>query len=240
MRSLIFPSSLLLILTPVGAFLSSSGMPVLQSASFAASFRLALAKQTPRKSFVTSRTMSASSVAEKVDTSTAYATLASKLKTITQLQRAKSVLSYDQLVFMPQAASPERGAQLSALAELIHEKETDPSLLDLMNQAQEETLSSDEARLLELSKRDFEQNARVSPELAGRFAALQSSAYTTWVDARTKDDFDLFASTLQDCFDTAKEVATAKRGDKDITVYTQMLDEFEMGMSPEVRQWHYA
>lgn len=68
--------------------------------------------------------------------STAYDKLTLKFKTITQLQRAKSVLEYDQLVFMGQAeaTSKERGAQLSALAELIHEKETDPILGELLKQ----------------------------------------------------------------------------------------------------------
>jgi carboxypeptidase Taq len=170
-----------------------------------------------------------------VTPASAYATLTSKLKSITQLHRAKAVLEYDQWVFMPQAeaTSRERGAQLSALAELIHEKETDPRLWELIAQAEEEQLSgTDSERLLELTKRDFEQNARVSPELAGKVASLKVEAYGKWVEARTKDDFQIFAPTLKDCFETAKQVADAKSDGK-VSTYTQMLDEFEMGMAQQ-------
>ena len=157
------------------------------------------------------------------------------LKTITQLKRAKSVLEYDRLVFMPQAEATarERGAQLAALAELIHVKETDPALSELIEQATQEPHSEpDEARLLELTKHDFEQNARISPELAGKVASLKAAAYGRWVEARSKDDYEGFASTLNDCFETAKQVAEAK-SDGNLSVYTQMLDDFEMGMSKQ-------
>jgi carboxypeptidase Taq len=167
--------------------------------------------------------------------STAYEKLITKLKSITQLQRAKAVLEYDQLVFMGQAeaTSKERGAQLSALAELIHEKETDPILGNLLTKAQQEALEDvDATRLLELTQKDFEQNARISTELAGKMASLKAQAYGKWVEARTKDDYDLFAPTLSECFDTAREVALAKSAGER-SVYSQMLDDFEVGMSKQ-------
>jgi carboxypeptidase Taq len=177
-----------------------------------------------------------STSAETCETVTsAYDKLTTKLKTITQLQRAKSVLEYDQLVFMPQAEATagERGAQLTALAELIHEKKTDPALGELLQQAtQEQHSDPDELRLLELTKKDFEQNARISPELAGKVASLKAAAYGKWVEARTKDDYDMFAPILNDCFETAKKVSAAK-SDGMLSLYTQMLDDFEMGMSKQ-------
>ena len=45
--------------------------------------------------------------------------------------------------------------------------------------------------------------------------------------------FKSFEPILRDCFETAKEIASAKRGDADTPLYTQMLDEFETGMSKE-------
>eukprot|EP00957_Ditylum_brightwellii_P125427 9560346-Ditylum_brightwellii.AAC.1 len=52
------------------------------------------------------------------DTSSAYRDLISKLRTVTQLQRASAVLSYDQHVFMgnSERTVASRGAQMSALA----------------------------------------------------------------------------------------------------------------------------
>jgi carboxypeptidase Taq len=98
---------------------------------------------------------------------TAYQKLATKLETITQLSRASAVLGYDQLVFMPSPAAAERGAQLGALASVIHEKQTDPELLQLMDQALQELdgTKKDTLRLLELERKVFLGNERIPAAL---------------------------------------------------------------------------
>ena len=166
----------------------------------------------------------------ETDTTQTYQQLLVKLKAITHLQRAQAVLNYDQLVFMPEAASAERGAQLAALATILHEKTTDSALKDLMDKVDMPD-DPDAQKLLALERKAFVENERVPAELAARSAELSSSAYAAWVTARKENDFAGFADKLQECFDTAKEVAAAKRGDADMSIYTQMLDQFEVGMS---------
>ena len=174
------------------------------------------------------------------ETSPSFKTLLTKLKANTQLQRVQAVMGYDQLVSMPQAASEERGHQLGALASLVHEKTTDPELKKLIEESfkdaeesKDGAADSDAKRLLELERRAIEENERVSPELAAKAASLGSTAHAAWATAREKDDFPAFAPVLKDCFDTAMEISTAKRGDKDKTLYSQMLDEYEVGMPEE-------
>jgi len=177
------------------------------------------------------------------DASEAYKTLKTKLNMITQLERVTGLLDYDQMVFMPEEAAAERGAQLSALATVVHEKATDKELLTLIEQVEDELTKfaagdkeqfKDDARLLALEKKDFLQNQRISSELAARKALLTSKSHGAWAKARENNDFKSFEPLLKECFDTAKEVAEAKRGDAtDIDHYTQMLDDYEMGMSPE-------
>ena len=88
--------------------------------------------------------------------------------------------------------------------------------------------------MLQLERKSFLENERVPAELAAKAASLSSSAYTDWVKARQDKDFSAFAPTLQECFDTAMAIAKAKSGKDDAsTLYNQMLDEFEMGMSQE-------
>jgi carboxypeptidase Taq len=201
----------------------------LQRTTTAAAFRL------PRGGALYSTTAEATTI-------TAYQKLVTKLETITQLSRASAVLGYDQLVFMPSTAAAERGAQLGALASVIHEKRTDPELLELMDQALEELLTNgggdehehDALRLLELERKAFLENERVPAELAAKSAALSASAYQDWVTAKEAKDFSAFVPTLQDCFDTAMAIAKAKSGnDNNEELYDQMLDEFEMGMSQD-------
>lgn len=165
-----------------------------------------------------------------------YKDLVERLDSITQLGRASAVLGYDQLVFMPSQASTERGKQMAALATVIHEKRTDPKILDLLEAASalpDVVNDKDAQRLIEIERKAFIENQRIPTGLAAKAASLQASAYSDWVSAKEKDDFSLFVPTLKECFDTAIALADAKRGnDKKgtVTLYDQMLDEFEVGM----------
>jgi Zn-dependent M32 family carboxypeptidase len=57
------------------------------------------------------------------------------LEHITHLSRAQAVLGYDQQVFMRYSAAAKQGAQMSALAMILHEQQTNPQLLECVEQA---------------------------------------------------------------------------------------------------------
>ena len=154
--------------------------------------------------------------------------------------RAQSVLSYDQLVFMPSSAAADRGLQMSALAGILHELKTDDALKELLervsaSETQTPELEADERRLVQLEQKAFVENERIPSELASKAAGLSSSAYSDWISAKEKQDYQAFAPTLQECFDTAMALAEAKKGNDETktTLYDQMLDEFEVGMGQE-------
>ncbi len=174
--------------------------------------------------------------------SPSYKELVEKLQVVTNLRRCSAVLDYDKMVLMPSSddAAASRGAQQAALAAVIHEKATDKSIPDLIAKVQKDLEDNDsssfkdERRVLELTAKSFEKNERVPAALEAKRAELTSSAYSAWVKARSASDFSLFAPILKDCFDTAMEYATYQRGDDTSKpLYTQMLDEFEMGMEAE-------
>ena len=83
---------------------------------------------------------------------------------------------------------------MAALASVIHEKKTDPTLLQLMEfslkdsklEGNERVGTDDEIRLLELEQKAFLQNERVPAALASKAAELSASAYTAWVKARER------------------------------------------------------
>ena len=194
--------------------------------------------------FQRSSTSSSSSVV--LDPPSSYTDLVDKLRTIAQLRQASAVLDYDRMTVMPQAkdTSDLRGAQLSTLAAVIHEKSTDNSIPLLIDKSLQESnnLSTDQIQLLKLTKRSFEKNYKISAELEKRRTELASLAYSAWVQARKDSDFPSFVLILKDCFDTAMEVAKAHRGEEcnpsddsksTSSLYTEMLDEYEMGMSAE-------
>lgn len=179
------------------------------------------------------------------DISPSYKSLLEKLHTLTHLKRISAVLDYDRMVFMPQKSegtAKQRGLQLSALASILHEKATDPSIAELLEKSQsdlqstinesEESKWKDEKRILELAKKSYDKKVLIPAALEAKRAALSSSAYSSWVKAREAKDFSMFAESLGECFDTAKELATVTQSNQETkkALYTQMLDEFEMGM----------
>eukprot|EP00584_Thalassiosira_punctigera_P006763 CAMPEP_0172542032 /NCGR_PEP_ID=MMETSP1067-20121228/12723_1 /TAXON_ID=265564 ORGANISM="Thalassiosira punctigera, Strain Tpunct2005C2" /NCGR_SAMPLE_ID=MMETSP1067 /ASSEMBLY_ACC=CAM_ASM_000444 /LENGTH=538 /DNA_ID=CAMNT_0013328191 /DNA_START=106 /DNA_END=1722 /DNA_ORIENTATION=+ len=180
--------------------------------------------------------------------SPSYALLLSKLRAVTHLERASSVLNYDRQVFMPSndRNSAARGKQMATLASIAHERATDPVIGELLEKAAKELEGSgepgscidwgDAKRVLELEREAYDKRTCIPSELAARKAELEASANHAWVKARENNDFSSFASALQDCFGTAAEIANLQRGEgkKETTsLYSQMLDEFEMGMPAE-------
>ena len=93
-------------------------------------------------------------------------------------------------------------------------------------------------RILELEQQSYKKLTCIPSELAARKAELEASAYSSWVKARETNDFASFAPALKECFDLAKEIAELQRpknndntnDNTNISLYSQMLDEFEMGM----------
>lgn len=178
------------------------------------------------------------------ETSTSYKELLKKLRTLTHLKRVSGVLDYDRMVMMPQAddSSKQRGLQLSTLASISHEKATEPaiqeliekSMIDLDTLSESTDLDTKEDRcILKLAKKSYEKKILIPPSLEAKRAELSSAAYSTWVKAREAKDFNMFADCLDDCFSTAKELASVIQAEADKnekSLYTQMLDEFEMGM----------
>jgi carboxypeptidase Taq len=176
-------------------------------------------------------------MAATVTTMTAYEQLTAKLRAIGSLQQCESLLNYDRMVFMPKAseAAQARGAQLSALASVVHEKITDQSLFELL-EAAEKDLPKDDVdalRVLELTRRTLEETSRVPAELAARKAQHGALAHCAWAKAREEKDFASFIPALTTCFEIANEVACAQCIDESLTPYDQMLDKFETGMKME-------
>ena len=67
---------------------------------------------------------------------TAYERLREACGVIRDLEHTAALLDWDQQTFMPVNAEPDRVAQLTTLAGVIHEKQTDPGFARLLEQAE--------------------------------------------------------------------------------------------------------
>lgn len=124
---------------------------------------------------------------------------------------------------------------------MSHELSISPEIGSLIEKAVQDLNSlsirntnlGDAKRILELERAEYKKRVCIPCELAARKAELEAKANSAWVKARQNNDFASFSPLLKECFDTATEIASLQLHGSEISLYSQMLDEFEMGMPAE-------
>jgi carboxypeptidase Taq len=157
--------------------------------------------------------------------------LKTRLAEITDLRKSGSLLGWDQQTIMPQAAAATRAEQLATLGKLAHELFVAPETGRLLDEVRsyEDSIDpdSDDARLIRVTREDYEKASRVPSELRAELTRAAAQGYQVWVEARESSDFERFLPALErnlelkrryvECFPPADET------------YDVLLDDFERG-----------
>jgi len=127
------------------------------------------------------------------------------------LGKAAAVLSWDQTTYMPSGGARARGRQLATLARLAHERRTAPTigrLLDaLQPYAESLPYDSDDASLIRVTRRDYEQAVKVPAEFVSRQNEHAAASYQAWTQARPANDFAAVRPFLEKTVDLSRELA---------------------------------
>ena len=161
-----------------------------------------------------------------------------RLAEIADLRRIEKVLSWDLAVWMPPSGAAARGAQLSALEAVAHERFVDQRIGELLDElepyAESLPYESDDAGLLRVTRRDWERARRIPRELLSELAANAATAYEAWVKARDASDFDSFRPHLERSVELRLRYVECFAPYDD--PYDVLLDDYEPGMrTDEVR-----
>ncbi len=164
--------------------------------------------------------------------------LQDRLGKLTDLRRIASVLLWDMTVWMPPGGGPSRAAQLATIEAIIHEREVDERLGELLEElepyAESLPADSDEACLIRVSKRDWTKARRVPVELATDLVRTAAQSYEVWVKAREESDFASFRPWLEQIVELRRRYVECFAPYDD--PYDPLLDDFEPGMkTDEVR-----
>jgi len=148
------------------------------------------------------------------------------------LRAASSVLGWDQLVNMPEGGAADRGEQIATLENILHRKATSDEigqlLEDLMVFTKDMDPDSDEARLVKVTKREYDKQIKVPAEFVSEFAKVSTVAQSVWEKAKTNSDFESFKPSLEKLIELRRQYADFfKPWDH---VYDPLLDDFEPGM----------
>src|SRR3989442_5742970 len=110
---------------------------------------------------------------ETEDRMKALEALRERLLEVDDLSSAAGVLRWDQTSYMPPCGAPARGRQLATLSRLAHEKFVEAETGRLLDAAANETASlpydSDEASLVRVARRAWEQSVKLPGELVSEF-----------------------------------------------------------------------
>ena len=164
-----------------------------------------------------------------------YARLLSELREIALLRSVSSLLSWDEQTHLPPRGASHRAAQAGLLATLAHARLTSPKLGDLLAAAESDlstsdrTGDSDAAVNLRETRRSYERERKLPPELVEELSRTEVLAQQAWADARAKSDFPAFEPWLKKTLDLKRRQADcigfAATGDP----YDALLDEYEPG-----------
>ena len=165
--------------------------------------------------------------------------LKSRLAEIHDLRRAQEILFWDQTVMMPPGGGAVRGAQVTTLDRIAHEKfisdEIGTLLEDLAGYEQELDYDSDDASLIRTTRRDWEKAHRVPADLAAEMTGAAADAHDVWAKARAENDYALFLPHLERAVELKRRYVECFDGYDE--PYDVLLDDFEPGMkTAEVRQ----
>jgi carboxypeptidase Taq len=163
---------------------------------------------------------------------TALQQLHTRLAEISDLNRVSALVGWDQQTYMPPGGSAARAEQSATLQKITHEMFIADETGRLFDAAASEISGldpdSDEARLVSVTRRDYEKARRVSAELVAEIARVTGQAIDVWTEARKASDWKPFSPYLARITDLQRQLADAL-GYAD-RAYDALLDKFEPDM----------
>lgn len=158
--------------------------------------------------------------------------LLQRLGTVSDLERSRYLLAWDEETKMPPSGAPARAEQQGTLARIAHEMATTPELGELLEELrgfeEEHEPESFEASVIRVTRRDYEKNRRVPAELRAEMTRAGSIGYQGWLQARQARDYEAFRPHLERLLELTREYVACHEPYDD--PYDVLLDEYEPGM----------
>lgn len=169
----------------------------------------------------------------RVETSSAYSQLITKLKRAHLLETVSGLLGWDEQVNLPPDSADIRAEQVAIMAEVCHEAAAQAeieSLLSALESADAE-LSADQRTVVGHARRDYDRLTKLPSSFVAERAKLVSSAYHAWAHAKATNDFASYVPSLKKHLELArKEAEFLGWGDR---AYDYMIDRHDPGMTAE-------
>ncbi|WP_420643527.1 carboxypeptidase M32 [Candidatus Leptofilum sp.] len=164
-----------------------------------------------------------------------YQKLKARLQEISDLNSVNALLGWDQSTYMPPGGAPARGRQQAIIGRIAHEKFTSKKIGKLLDKlepwAEALPYDSEEASLIRVTRRNYDQSVKVPAELIGALTEHATVAYQTWAKARPENDFEAVRPYLEKTLDFSRQIANCFPGYDHIA--DPLIDFSDQGMKAE-------
>lgn len=153
-----------------------------------------------------------------------------RFRQVAALDSAAGILHWDAAVMLPPGSGESRGEQLAALAEVAHEKLTDPRLGEWLAAAAQEPLDGWRAANLREMRHRYAHATAVPQKLVSALTKLRIRSEHQWRDAKATSDYAGFLPVFKEIIQLSREVAAAKSAALGLNPYDALLDSYDPGL----------
>lgn len=164
----------------------------------------------------------------------AYELMINTVRRTQQLGSALSLLAWDNETIRPPKGADARAQVMGSLATEAFRIATAPEygealdILAAQQAADPDAFSELDSRMLEEELTDYQRFSRIPTEEYEKYQVLTAGAHSTWVQAKTDDDFTLFAPVLAQIIEYEKRFASYWGFEHD--PYDGLLSEYDPDM----------
>ncbi|MEM1107505.1 MAG: carboxypeptidase M32 [Planctomycetota bacterium] len=166
----------------------------------------------------------------------AYTELLAHQRDAALLSSTASLLGWDQEVMMPPGGLEHRGNQLAQLAQLLHERATDPRLDDWLSGCETDAeITQDPTHEAAVNvrewRRGYDRATKLPAELVVEFSQTTSRAKAEWAEARKANDYSRFAPWLDKIVELSKRQAECYGWAEGGEPWDALAEGYEAGMT---------
>src|SRR5438132_2745452 len=155
-----------------------------------------------------------------------------RLVEVEDLNYSAAVVRWDQTTYMPPGGAPARGRQTATLSRLAHERFANAEVGKMLDEAAKETselsYESDEASLVRVTRRAWDQAMKIPTPLVAEFHTHTAEIYQVWTTARPANDFARVRPLLEKTLDLSRRMANCFPGYQHIA--DPLIDFSDYGM----------
>lgn len=130
------------------------------------------------------------------------------MQEIADIRFSSALLQWDQETYLPPRGAAIRGQQIATLSEIAHRYFTDESLGTLLQELlHTDGLTPDEKANVQLTHEDYERQKKLPASFVRTLSETVNKSFHSWIEARRKNDFTLFAGDLAQLAELKKQEA---------------------------------